>query len=279
MGSHWHPFRKQKTMTRDILSEIVGKKKEEVAASKKNCPMARIQAEAVAAPGGPSFFSAMTSSHAVRIIAEIKRASPSKGVIRADLNAAEQAAAYARGGAAALSVLTDGPYFKGSLDDMADARAATTLPVLRKEFIVSAYQIFESRAWRADAILLIVRILSAAQLGEYLAISRELGMDALVEVHTEADLAVATDAGATLIGINNRNLTSFDTDIGRAVNLVARFDPGQIAVAASGIGGRADIERNLAAGIHNFLIGESLVRAGDPVAFLRYLRTGQPLSD
>ncbi|MBI9084981.1 MAG: indole-3-glycerol phosphate synthase TrpC [Desulfobacterales bacterium] len=266
-------------MPRDILSEIVEKKKEAVRAAQRDCPMACIQAKAAAAPNGRSFFSAMTSSQDVRIIAEIKRASPSRGLIRADLNAAEQAAAYADGGAAALSVLTDGPYFQGSLGDLAAARAATTLPVLRKEFIVSAYQIFESRAWRADAILLIVRILSAAQLSEYLAISRELGMDALVEVHTEADLGVATDAGATLIGINNRNLTSFDTDIGRAVNLVARFGAGQIAVAASGIVGRDDIERNLAAGIHNFLIGESLVRADDPAAFLRHLRTGQPMPD
>ena len=262
-------------MAKDILGEIVEKKKEEVRRAHHDCPLACIQAKAVAAPGGRSFLSAMTSREEVRIIAEIKRASPSKGLIRADLNAAEQAAAYASGGAAALSVLTDGPYFQGSLDDLAAARAATSLPVLRKEFIVSAYQIFESRAWRADAILLIVRILSATQLGEYLAISRELGMDALVEVHTEADLEVATHAGATLIGINNRNLTSFDTDIGRAVNLVSRFGAGQTAVAASGMGGRADIERNLAAGIHNFLIGESLVRAHDPAAFLRYLRTGK----
>ena len=262
-------------MGKDILSEIVERKNEEVAKAQKACPPGCIQAKAAAVSGARSFFSAMTSSQAVRVIAEIKRASPSKGDIHPDLNAAAQARAYESGGAAALSVLTDGPYFKGDLRDLADARAATRLPVLRKEFIVSAYQIFESRAWRADAILLIVRILSPAQLDEYLGIVRELGMDALVEVHTEEDLVVAAEAGARLIGINNRNLVSFDTDIGRATALVARFGAGQIPVAASGIASRDDIERNLEAGIHNFLIGESLVRAEDPAAFLRYLRTGR----
>ena len=263
-------------MPKDILSEIVEKKKEEVRKAVKRIPIEEMRRRAEAAPAGErSFFKAVTEGSSPRIIAEIKRASPSKGEIRPDLNAAAQAAAYQRGGAAALSVLTDGPYFRGSLQDLADARAATAIPVLRKEFIVSAYQIFEARTWRADAVLLIVRILSPGQLKEYLAVSRELGMDALVEVHTEADLKAVAGIGARLIGINNRNLVSFDTDIGRAVNLVSRLEAGQVAVAASGIAGRKDIETNLAAGIGSFLIGESLVRADDPADFLRYLRTGK----
>lgn len=263
-------------MPKDILSEIVEKKKKEVRDAEKRIPLEEMRQRAKAATGGErSFFRAMTQGPSPRIIAEIKRASPSKGEICMNLKAAAQAATYERGGAAALSVLTDGPYFCGSLQDLADARAAVTLPVLRKEFIVSSYQIFEARAWRADAVLLIVRILSPGQLNEYLAVSRELGMDALVEVHTEADLAAVAGSGARIIGINNRNLVSFDTDIGRAVNLVSRLEAGQVAVAASGISGRKDIETNLAAGIESFLIGESLVRADDPAAFLQYLRTGK----
>jgi indole-3-glycerol phosphate synthase len=260
----------------NILNEIVESKKKEVREAEQRIPLREIRARAAAAPPGRSFFRAMTAGETPRIIAEIKRASPSKGLICPDLQAGDQASAYEQGGAAALSVLTDGPYFQGSLADLARAREAVSLPVLRKEFIISAYQIYESRAWQADAILLIVRILTPARIKEFLALCEELGLDALVEVHTEADLAVATEAGATLIGINNRNLTSFDTDIGRAMNLVSRFAPDQVSVAASGISGRDDIEQNLFAGIENFLIGESLVRAEDPGAFLKYLRTGKP---
>jgi len=208
----------------------------------------------------------------VNIIAEIKRASPSKGPICPDLDPAKYAGMYERGGATALSVLTDQAFFKGSLEDLKTARGACALPVLRKEFIISSYQIYESAVAGADAVLLIVRVLAARQLSDYLALCRQLSLDALVEVHGPGDLETATATGARLIGINNRNLTSFDTDIGNAICLASRFNQDQVPVAASGITGRSDIEKNLAVGIFNFLIGESLVKSAEPATFLQSLR-------
>jgi len=210
----------------------------------------------------------------VNIIAEVKRASPSKGDICPDLDAADCARQYEAGGAAAISVLTDGPYFKGSLEDLGKARQVVSLPVLRKEFIISEYQLYEARAVGADAVLLIVRILSLDQLKTFMDLTRSLGMDALVEVYSPRDLESAHQAGATLIGINNRNLATFDTDLSTATGLVGHFKAGQTPVAASGITGREDIVRNLKEGIHNFLIGESLVRAEDRQAFLKHLIFG-----
>ena len=205
------------------------------------------------------------------IIAEVKRASPSKGDICKDLDAAQCARQYETGGAAAISVLTDTPYFKGRLEDLRQVRSAVDLPVLRKEFIIAPYQLYESRAAGADAVLLIVRILSPAQLDELLALTRELGMGALVEIHSAEDYAAAHEAGSRLIGINNRNLATFDTDLQTAMGLQALLQPGEVPVAASGISGREDVKRNLESGIFNFLIGESLVRAEDRTAFLRSL--------
>ena len=210
----------------------------------------------------------------VNIIAEVKRASPSKGDICAGLDAARCAAQYEAGGAAAVSVLTDQRYFKGSLDDLRRVRETVALPVLRKEFIISPYQVYESRAAGADAVLLIVRILPASQLKDLLDLTQSLGMDALVEIHSEEDYPVAQQACARLIGINNRNLATFDTSVATAMALRARFSAEEIPVAASGIGGREDIESNLRAGIFNFLIGESLVRAEDREGFLRTLVFG-----
>ena len=205
------------------------------------------------------------------IIAEVKRASPSKGDICKDLDAAQCARQYETGGAAAISVLTDTPYFKGRLEDLRQVRSAVDLPVLRKEFIIAPYQLYESREAGADAVLLIVRILSPAQLDELLALTRELGMGALVEIHSAEDYAAAHEAGSRLIGINNRNLATFDTDLQTAMGLQALLQAGEVPVAASGISGREDVKRNLESGIFNFLIGESLVRAEDRTAFLRSL--------
>ncbi|MBS3779707.1 MAG: indole-3-glycerol-phosphate synthase, partial [Desulfovermiculus sp.] len=202
------------------------------------------------------------------------RASPSKGDICRDLDPAALARSYERGGAAALSVLTDEAFFKGGPADLQAARNACSLPVLRKDFIISEYQIYESAAWGADAVLLIVRILSANQLAEFLALSAELGLDALVEVHTASEVDSAIKASANLIGINNRNLASFDTDLQTAVSLIGKLEPHQMAVAASGISSRQDIEQNLKAGISRFLIGESLVRAENPQTFLTHLIHG-----
>ncbi len=260
-------------MARNILSAIVKRKAADVERVRREISLKEIRRRAEESAPPRSFSRQFTGKNrsAVNIIAEVKRASPSKGSIRPDLDPAALAGAYESGGAAAISVLTDMPYFKGSLADLARARAVVDLPVLRKDFIVSAYQVYESRAWGADAILLIVRILSPGQLQMLFRLSKSLGMDVLLEIHTESELNPAIDIGARLIGINNRNLKSFETDTRTAVRLANRIGPDQVPVAASGISCRADIEFNLAAGINNFLIGEHLVRAKDPAKMLQNL--------
>jgi len=260
-----------------LLNKIIADKREEVARSRVQVPLELLQDSIATTPWVPrGFYRNMMAPGpgGVNIIAEVKRASPSKGQICADLKASACARQYESGGAAAISVLTDGPHFNGSLEDLHQVRDATTLPVLRKEFIISRYQVFESRAVGADAILLIARILEPNHLSALLALTHELGMDALVEIHSAADYAAAHEAGAKLIGINNRNLATFDTDIRTAMNLAALIQPGQVPVAASGISSRADIEDNLNGGIYNFLIGESLVRANNRVAMLNQLIYG-----
>lgn len=270
----------------NILTKIVATKKEEVAAAKKQMSEAKLRQIAeeyqrvrpVYLPPRRSFDDNLRQAHkadATGVIAEIKRASPSKGIIRADLDAAEQARKYEVGGAVAISVLTDRDYFRGSIDDLKLARQASGLPVLRKDFLVDPYQFYESAVIGADAVLLIVRLLSPEQLASYLQLCRELALDPLVEIHDEADLDVATKAGAQLIGINNRDLSTFNTDLSVATRLVSQFSPDQIPIAASGISGRDDIVRTRQAGIRNFLIGESLARADDTVGFLKQLISGE----
>ncbi len=254
----------------DFLSRILAAKKEEVRRAEAAVPVDALEDQARARKDLRPFAAALAID-GVRIIAEIKRASPSKGALKPDLDPAALARGYEAGGAAALSVLTDGPFFQGSASDLQAARAACRLPVLRKDFILTPYQVFESMAMGADAVLLIVRALSEARLAELLGLCRRLCLDALVEIHTEEDLDAATRAGATLIGINNRDLGTFSTDIGRAVALISRLAPGQVPVAASGISARTDIETNLTAGIRRFLIGESLVTADRPEIRLREL--------
>jgi indole-3-glycerol phosphate synthase len=207
----------------------------------------------------------------INIIAEIKRASPSKGPIRPDLRIDSQAKAYENGGAAAISILTDRRYFQGNPKDFEQVRTVTDLPILRKDFVISSYQLYESVVMGADAVLLIVRALPEELLKECLGLCREIALDALVEIHTEPELEKATRAGARLIGINNRDLASFQTDLQNSVRLVGKLVPGQVAVAESGIGSRGDVEKLTAAGIWNFLIGESLVRAAEPERLLRQL--------
>jgi indole-3-glycerol phosphate synthase len=260
-------------MVNDILSKIVADKKQEIAAAKQHIPESVLREKAVAHRKRRPFFKKLEhpGPFGVNIIAEIKRASPSKGDIRMDLNPAVNAHEYEKGGAAALSVLTDRLHFKGSLEDLKIARETTTLPVLRKDFLISAYQIFESAVMKADAVLLIVRILGQQQLKDYLSLCNELKMDALVEVHSEADIEKACLAGARLIGINNRNLRSFETDIDIAIRMKSLLNNNQIAVAASGIKTRKDIEKITDSKIWNFLIGESLVRAKHPREFLESL--------
>lgn len=260
-------------MPTDFLAQILKQKEHEISQAKKEIPEARLAKLARERPSGRPFFESLSRPGAtgVNIVAEIKRASPSKGDICADLDAAQTAARYEKGGAAAVSVLTDPTYFKGSLDDLKAARAACSLPVLRKEFIIDSYQVNEAAAAGADAILLIARILAPHKLDALYALCRELGMDALVEIHTPADAKVVAASGARLVGINNRNLNTFETDIALAMDLVSRLAPGQVPVAASGISGPTDIEKNLDAGIFNFLVGESIVRADDPVQFIQKL--------
>ncbi len=260
-------------MSLHILDRIVAKKKAEVAEAKKAIPLDRLLKFAEKRNDYRPFLTALSQPgpHGVNIIAEVKRASPSKGVIRADLDPADYARRYESARAAAMSVLTDRGFFNGSADDLSSARAAVELPVLRKDFIISSYQVYETVALGADAILLIVRILSDQQLRDYLALSRALQVDALVEVHSEVEYDIASEAGALLIGVNNRDLDVFKTDINTSVRLAKRFLPGQIGVAESGIHSRNDILKIRDAGIFNFLIGESLVRADDTRGFMENL--------
>lgn len=260
-------------MAKDFLSKIVEDKKQEIEATKKSLPEKQLVEQALMPRKKRSFFKSLEQPgpYGVNIIAEIKRASPSKGLICPDLNPVTYALQYEQGGAAALSVLTDQPHFQGSVEDLKSARKSTKLPVLRKDFLISSYQLYESAVMGADAVLLITRILEQEQLKDYLNICNELEMDALVEIHSEKDLESANQAGARLIAINNRNLQSFETDIETAMRLKLLLEPHQVAVAASGIRTRADIEKNQKSGIWNFLIGESLVRTKNPVNFLKSL--------
>lgn len=258
----------------NILDKIVERKIETVTAAIRKIPESVLREHSLNRTDHRPFFERLKTCPpgGANIIAEIKRASPSKGEIRPDLDPAAFARAYEQGGAACLSVLTDQPFFMGSDEDLTRARAAVSLPVLRKDFTISTYQIHEAAALGADAVLLIVRILTRRQLQEYLDLCRELNLAALVEVHTDADMEIAHWAGAQLIGINNRNLRSFDTDTRHAIRISKQLSPDQVAVAASGIKTRADVRESCRAGIWNFLIGESLVRSDTPAEFLRSLR-------
>ena len=257
----------------DILTRIVARKKEEIETARRRKPMDRVREEAAHRGHGRPFYDTLKAPgrHGANIIAEIKRASPSKGPLCIDLDPVSLARAYAAGGAAALSVLTDRDFFQGRPEDLIAARKAVDLPVLRKDFLICDYQLYESCAMGADAVLLICRILSPSQLADLLALSLALGMDALVEIHTAGDLEMALASDARLIGINNRNLATFDTDIGTAMAMAKRLSPGQIPVAASGIATREDVQANLAQGVFNLLVGESLVRAANPTARLASL--------
>lgn len=260
-------------MPSDFLTQIVKQKGREISRARKIIAEGRLAELARQRSDFRPFFESLSrpGDAGVNIIAEIKRASPSKGDIRPDLDAFRTAAQYEKGGAAAVSVLTDSTYFKGSLEDLKSARSACTLPVLRKEFIVSRYQVYESAAAGADAILLIARILVPEKLDQLYALCRELGMEALVEIHTPDDARTVAACNARLVGINNRNLSTFETDLAVAMDLVSRLAPGQVPVAASGISGPVDIQQNLKAGIFNFLVGESIVRSDDPARFIREL--------
>lgn len=251
-----------------FLDKILESKKLEIAECKSRISQAEVERLAAARSDYRGFEKSLNRD-GVRIISEIKRASPSKGDINPDLNPSVIAAAYQEGGAAALSVLTEPNFFKGTPEDLKTARAAVELPVLRKDFIIEPYQVFESAAIGADAILLIVRILDDENLSNLYTLAQKLGLDILTELFDDKDARRAAALQATLIGINNRDLAHFKTDINHAVKIAKILPADTSVVAASGVHSKADIELNLNQGIHRFLIGEALVQQPDPVATLR----------
>ena len=253
----------------DILARIVARKQEEIASAAMPAAELRHIAER-GRPARRDFAAALRHSRPA-VIAEIKKASPSRGVLMEDFRPAELAASYEAGGAAALSVLTDRDFFQGSLLDLGAARAATQLPVIRKDFTVSEYQILEAAAHGADAILLIVAILDESRLRAFRELARELGMAALVEVHDAVELATAVASGAAIIGVNNRDLRTFQVSLETSLSLAAAMPAGVTKVSESGIFGAADVHRLMAAGFDAFLVGEHLVKSASPSAALRDL--------
>lgn len=246
-----------------VLDGIVRGKRAEVGRLGPWAAALRRQAEA-AAPAR-DFAGALRGGAEVSVVAEVKRRSPSAGWIRRDLNAAGQASAYVHGGAAAVSVLTDAEHFGGSREDLESVRSAVAVPVLRKDFVIDPVQVYESRSMGADAVLLIVRILEGDQLTELLEAAGSLGMAALVETHDGGELEQALSAGATLVGINNRDLSSFETDLAVSESLAPGVPERIVLVGESGIHGPVDVDRLGAAGVDAVLVGESLVRSADPV--------------
>jgi len=251
----------------DILRRIVEVKREEVAAGRRGRDMAAIRREADAAGAPRDFVGALqarVASGAAAVIAEIKKASPSKGVLRADFRPAEIAASYERHGAAALSVLTDARFFQGSAEALAAARMASALPALRKDFLVDPWQLYESRAIGADAVLLIAAVLDDVQLADFEGEAIALGMGVLVEVHDERELERALRLRTPLLGINNRNLRSFAVSLETTLAMLPRVPAGRLVVTESGILVPDDVRRMRQAGVHAFLVGEAFMRAADP---------------
>ena len=258
----------------DILKKIVAVKREEVAAAKAARPLAELLAEAESQPPARDFLGAIRSKIAAgrpAVIAEIKRASPSKGVLRSDFEPAAIAADYEAHGAACLSVLTDAPFFQGSPEYLKLARAACRLPVLRKDFLVDAYQVVEARAMGADAILLIAAILTLPQMREMEEIARQHGMAVLVEAHDAAELDLALQLATPLVGINNRNLKTFELSLATTLEQLPRIPIERTVVAESGILAPADVTLMRGAGVHAFLVGEAFMRAPSPGAELSRL--------
>ncbi len=256
----------------DILDRILARKREELEAARAAVPLAEMQRRAAAAPPPRDFIGALrakVASGRPAVIAEMKRASPSKGLLRADFDPAALARGYEAGGAACLSVLTDRDFFQGAPEHLVQARAACALPVLRKDFVTEPYQVHEARALGADCILLIAAALARQDMQGLEASARSLGMAVLVEVHDATELEAALSLATPLIGVNNRNLRTFETRLETTLDLLPRIPEGRIVVTESGIVGKADVRRLLRRGVRAFLIGEALMRSASPGESLR----------
>ncbi len=251
----------------DILQTILARKAQEIAERSVRIPLERLETMAAEAAPPRGFLAALCSrleAGEAAVIAEIKKASPSKGVLREDFDPRAIAASYERGGATCLSVLTDVDFFQGADEYLQQARGACRLPVLRKDFVIDPYQLYEARALGADCILLIVAALDDATLRALLHLARRLNLDALVEVHDAGEMQRALATPATLIGVNNRNLRNFTTRLETTFELMADFPADRLLVTESGINTPADVRRMRERGVHTFLIGEAFMRAGDP---------------
>ncbi|WP_332776919.1 indole-3-glycerol phosphate synthase TrpC [Polaromonas sp.] len=258
----------------DILNQIIAVKREEIAAALKRKPLAAMREDAESRVLTRDFVGALRTKIAAgqpAVIAEIKKASPSKGVLRADFIPADIAQSYAEHGAACLSVLTDKQFFQGSVDYLKQARASCDLPVLRKDFMVDAYQVYEARAMGADCILLIAACLDDAQMKALEALALSLGMAVLVEVHDAAELERALKLKTPLLGINNRNLKTFEVSLDTTLDLLRDVPADRLLVTESGIATPADVKRLREAKVHAFLVGEAFMRADDPGAALAKL--------
>lgn len=254
-----------------ILDDIYKRKLIEVAESKRRIPLDTLKEHIQKTAPAKSFGAALKRTDNIRIIAEIKKASPSLGVIRKDFHPVEIARIYEAGGAAAVSVLTDEKFFQGSLSYLTDVKRTVNLPALRKDFIIDQYQVYEARDAGADAILLIAALLSGDEIQDYLALSGKLGMECLVEVHSEEELKKVLQTNAHIIGINNRNLATFVTDMTTTLRLRQIIPDGKTVVSESGIKTRGDVEKLLDAGVDAILVGETLMKSRDISAKLREL--------
>ena len=254
-----------------ILDKIIENKRSEVERAKKSKPLDFLKSELQNLENTKGFYESISPDGSTKVIAEIKCASPSKGVLREDFNPVEISKAYYKGGASAISVLTDSRFFKGSRDHLRDVRSAVELPLLRKDFIIDPYQVYESRLYGADAILLIVAALDSTILRELLELAHSLDMDAIVEIHDEGELDKAIESGSKIIGINNRDLKTFDVSLETSFRLCKLIPRGKIVVSESGISSSDDIKRLKSAGINVLLIGETFMRAPEPGEELRRL--------